>query len=127
MVLLVVLTAADRQNGHATGFCKADVDFAGNALIAAFPVPLALPATLYRPVFWLGSPPHAACDHFHLRHRCGAVLAFEAWGAASEQLLGAERGDGDKLVRIQMGRSVHHGRPPSKKRDACGQTRGVQP
>jgi hypothetical protein len=68
---------------------------------------------LDRPRIGRGGARHAARGDFHLRHRCSAVVTFEARGTAGEQLLRTERGDGDELVGVQMRRSAHHGKPLS--------------
>ena len=113
IALLVVLIASDLQNGHAVGCC-CDTDFgiAGKGVIAG-PPSLALPDTLDRPRIGRVGARHAARGDFHLRHRCSAVVTFEARGAAGEQLLRTERGDGDELVGIQVRRPAHHGKPLS--------------
>lgn len=113
IALLVVLTAADRQNGHAAGLSETGFGAAGKALIAATAVPLALPATLYRPRVGVGRTRHAARGHFHLRHGWRVVLTVEARRAAGEQLLRAERGEGHELVGVQMHWSAHHDTPLS--------------
>jgi hypothetical protein len=108
MALLVVLIASDLQNGHAVGFCETGFGIAGKTVIPSTSS-LALPDTLDRPRIGRFGARHAAGGDFHLCHRCGAVVTFETRCTASEQLLRAERGDGDELVGIQMYRSAYHG------------------
>ena len=112
IALLVVLIASDLQNGHAVGFCETAFGITGKGVIVC-PPSLALPDTLDRPRIGRGGARHAARGDFHLRHRCSAVVTFEARGTAGEQLLRTERGDGDELVGIQMRRPAHHGKPLS--------------
>ena len=119
MDLLVVLTSADRQNGHAVGFCKTGFGGAQKGVTATTSAPLALPDALYWPRFCRSSTRHAACGHFHLGHHCRAVLTVETWGAAGEQLLRAKCRQGYELVGVQVRWASYHHVPYLQKRETC--------
>jgi hypothetical protein len=69
---------------------------------------LSLPATLLPSNVRTFRARHTPCDNYHLRHRRGAVLAFEPRNAAGKQLLRAKSADGNKFVAIHMRWSSHH-------------------
>ena len=48
---------------------------------------------------------------FHLRHRGSAVIAVEPGGAASEQLLGAQRRQRDEFKSVEVNGTRHHHAP----------------